>query len=97
MSRVYNNDLVNDFESCVFHRFKELEDLRIYFDNKFSKYGVVCKDISRKCYYDMSDNSDYEIMITLGNSEEDLYDVTVYYAITRKEERIIVEMGYEEV
>lgn len=97
MGRVYNEDIIKTFESCVLFRFKTLKELKKYFDMKMHYDKLKVKDIAKKSYYDSSDDSDYEILITLGNDEEDVYDLTVYYAKTRIGDNIIVEMGYEEV
>lgn len=97
MSRVYNEDIIKTFESCVLHRFKGLRDLREYFNMKMYYDNLKVKDIAKKIYYDSSDESDYEILLTLGNDEEDIYDLTIYYAKTRIGDNIIVEIGYEEV
>lgn len=97
MSRVYNEDIIKTFESCVLHRFNTLKDLKEYFNMKMYADHLKVKDICKKSYYDSADESDYEILITLGNDQYDIYDLTIYYAKTRIKDNIIVEIGYEEV
>lgn len=97
MSRVYNNDMIEKFESSVLHRFKTMKELKQYYNEKFKENGFRVKEIAKKSYYDSSEECDYQILITLGNDKDDIYDLTVYYAKTRIRENIIVEIGYEEV
>ena len=63
-------------------------------NNDFQDYNLKVKDYAYKDYYD-SDFQDYELMIIMGNSEEDFIDITIYYAITRINEKIITETSYE--
>lgn len=97
MSRVYNNDMIGKFESSVLHRFKTMKELKQYYNEMFRENGFRVKEIAKKSYYDSEDESDYEILITIGDTKYDIYDLTVYYAKTRVKENIIVEVGYEEV
>ena len=96
MSRVYNDKMIEKFEGCVLHRFKGLRDLKEQFNQMFYDYDLEVKEIAKKSYCDSVDESDYEILITLGNKVYDIYDLTIYYAKTRIGDNIIVEIGYEE-
>lgn len=88
------------FESFVLHRFKNLKDLEFYINKRLDDYikfnELKVKEIVNKSYYD-NKFQDWEIICAIGNSEEDLFDLTIYYAKTRNKENIITEIGYEEI
>lgn len=93
------------FESFVLHRFKNLEDLEVNINKRLNNYikfyrlkikELKVKEIVNKSYYD-SEFQDWEIICIIGNSEEDLFDLSIYYAKTRNKENIITEIGYEKV
>lgn len=63
-------------------RFKEDKDLKIL-------------DFGFKSNYD--DNwQDYELMLTVEDTDKTKYDLDIWYAFTRTGERIIVETNFEE-
>lgn len=63
-------------------RFKEDKDLKIL-------------DFGFKSDYD--DNwQDYEIMLTIEDTDGTKYDLDIWYAVTRIGERIIIETNFEE-
>lgn len=63
-------------------RFKEDKDLKIL-------------DFGFKSDYD--DNwQDYELMLTVEDTDKTKYDLDIWYAVTRIGERIIIETNFEE-
>ena len=80
----------------ILTRFTTFEDLKDKINEKIEFYDLKVKNYSLKSDYD-NDFEDYLVMITIGNEEEDLYDLDLWYAITRIGERIIVESSFEEV
>lgn len=103
MSRIWNEKIIKRFEDLVLYRFGSNVELEKHL-NDYTLYGIYCdneelkvKDIEKKSYYDKADESDYEILVTIGNDNVDIYDLTIYYAISRVGENVIVEVGYEEV
>ena len=90
-------------EDLILKRFKNNEDLRntlnyFFYDCIDEETGnhLRVKSIANKSYYD-NDFQDYEIMAAIGTENEDIYDITIYYAKTRINNFIIVETSYEEV
>ena len=90
-------------KDLILKRFKDIKDLKDKLNYFF--YGCIdeetgdhlrVKSIDDKYYFD-NDFQDYEIMATIGTENEDIYDITIYYAKTRINEFIIVETSYEEV
>lgn len=81
-------------KKLVLKRFKDLEELKKILDNDLSKFDLKVKDLCNKSYYD-NDFQDYEVLVEVGNEEESIFDLTLYYAVTRIEENIIVETSFE--
>lgn len=97
---MYNSfdDLIENHMVCV--RFSDKENLRDIIDFKL-KHTKDCdclfvKDIDFKSYYD-NDFQDWEVMLVIGNAEESLYDVTLYYTKSRVGLNVIVETYYEKI
>ena len=84
----------------IFTRFGTLEELKKIIDNNLQCTqgcdGLYVKDLAYKDYYD-NDFQDYEVMVVVGNDENDLYDLTLYYCVTRTDEYIVVESNFEEI
>ena len=97
---MYNSfdDLIENHMVCV--RFSDKENLRDIIDFKLKRTkGCGClfvKDIDFKSYYD-NDFQDWEVMLVIGNAEESLYDVTLYYTKSRVGLNVIVETYYEKI
>lgn len=92
-----NTELLDRYflsDNLVLFRFKNENEIIVKLDKDFEDFGLKVKDYAYKDYYD-SDFQDYELMITMGNNEEDFLDITIYYAITRIGEKIITETSYE--
>lgn len=83
------------FDSLVLFRFRTIEDIGERLNNDFEVYGLRVKDFGFKTDYDNNDFQDYELMITMGDEEEDMIDISIYYANTRIGEKVITETGYE--
>ena len=83
----------NDFKLV---RFKDKLDLKKLLNVFFNTMNLKVKAIDDKSYYD-NDFEDWNIVLTVGNDNEDLYDITIYYCDTRCKEHIIVETYWEEV
>lgn len=81
-------------------RFKYLNDLRKIIDNNLEN-TMGCKDLKVKdlCWKSEYDNDfqDWEVLVCVGTDEEDLYDVTLYVAMTRIEEFVVVESVFDNV
>lgn len=76
-------------------RFKNIKDLKNKLSKMVEKYNWKIGEIAPKIYYD-NDFQDYELMFSIYDKCNNLlYDVTVYYCITRTNEKIIVETSYE--
>lgn len=82
----------------ILTRFTTFEDLKEKLNERLEYYkeNLKVKDYAFKSDYD-NDFEDYLVMFTIGNDEEDLYDIDLWYAITRIGERIIVESSINEV
>ena len=80
----------------VLTRFKTFEDLKNEINERLESHNLKVKDYALKSDYD-NDIEDYLVMFTIGNEKEDLYDLDLWYAITRIGERIIVESTFEGV
>ena len=78
----------------VLKRFKDTSEIIELLNKDFQDYGLKVKNYDYKNDYE-NDFQDYELMIVMGNNEEDFIDITIYYAITRIGERIITETSYE--
>ena len=97
--------LYNSFEDymdnhIVLTRFKDLVDLEKNINENLmgtkNCKSLFVKDIAYKSYYD-NDYQDYEVMVCIGNDNEDLYDVTLYYCVSRYNEKVVVESNWCEV
>ena len=97
--------LYDSFEDYIYNhiilaRFKCLDDLRKIIDNNLENTmgckGLKVKELCWKSYYD-NDFQDWEVMVCVGTDEEDLYDITLYVAITRINEFVVLESVLEEV
>lgn len=92
-----NNDLKKYFDSdLILGRFTTFEDLKNMLNEVLEDYDLKVKDYDFKSDYD-NDFEDYLVMLTIGNGKEDLYDIDLWYAVTRTGERIIVESAVNEV
>ena len=80
----------------ILYRFSTFEGLENTINNEIKTYNLKIKNYSFKDYYD-NDFEDYQISMCIGNEYEDVIDLTIYYAITRIGERVILESFYEEV
>lgn len=92
-----NRELLDNYflsDNLVLIRFNTIEDIASKLDKDFEDYGIRVKEY---CFKEdnFTDFQDYELMITMGNKEEDIIDITIYYAITRIGEKIITETSYE--
>lgn len=85
LEKYFDNDLYlvrfNNIQDLE-KRFKEDKDLKIV-------------DFSFRSDYD-NDFSDYELNLTVEDTNKTKYDLDIWYAITRIGERIIVETNFEE-
>ena len=81
--------------NLVLTRFNTIEDIASKLDKDFEDYGIRVKEYDFKIDYNCNDFQDYELMIVMGNKEEDFIDITIYYANTRIGEKIITEISYE--
>lgn len=81
-------------DNLVLKRFNDINELIELINKDFEDYEVKVKEYAFKGSYE-NDFQDYEIMLVMGNNEEDFIDVSIYYAITRIGERIITETSYE--
>lgn len=82
-------------DKLVLMRFDTIEDIASRLDKDFEDYGIKVKEYAFKTDYSGNDFQDYELMIVMGNNEEDFIDITIYYATTRIGEKIITETSYE--
>lgn len=90
-------------KDLIYVRFKDLEDLKNHLNYFFNgclieETGELLevKNICEKSYYD-NDWQDWEILCEVGTEHEVYYDITIYYAKTRFNEKIIVETNFEEL
>jgi hypothetical protein len=85
LERYFDNELYlvrfNNIQDLE-KRLKEDEDLKVL-------------DFSFRSDYD-NDFSDYELNLTVEDTDETKYDLDIWYAVTRIGERIIVETNFEE-
>lgn len=81
--------------NLILTRFKHIDEIAKRLNNDFKDYDLRVKDYAFKTDYDSNCYQDYEIIITMGNDEEDLIDITIYYTISRINEKVIVETAYE--
>ena len=93
-----NRKLVETYidKNIILTRFTTFEDLKNKVNERVENYGYKVKDYSFKTDFD-NDFEDFKVMMTLGNDEEDLIDLDLWFAITRIGERIVVESNFEEV
>lgn len=93
-----NTELLDNYflsdDILVLKRFKDTSEIIELLNKDFQDYGLKVKNYDYKNDYE-NDFQDYELMIVMGNNEEDFIDITIYYAITRIGERIITETSYE--
>lgn len=82
------------YSGLTLYRFSTVDSLIKKIDNDFKFANLKVKDFDYKSDYDNT-FQDYELTIVIGNEEEDLIDLTIYYATTRIGERIVVETSYE--
>ena len=88
--------LKKDLEHLVLKRFTTFIDLKNKVNEYTNFYKLEVKDFGFKSDYD-NDFEDFVVAISIGNDKQVLYDLDVYFAITRIGERIITEIGIEEV
>ena len=85
LEKYFDNDLYlvrfNNIQDLE-KRFKEDKDLKIV-------------DFSFRSDYD-NDFSDYELNLTVEDTDKTKYDLDIWYAVTRIGERIIVETNFRE-
>ena len=89
IERFFDNDL-------IITRFTTFEDLKEKINDRLENYNLKVKDYAFKSDYD-NDFEDFLITMTIGNDKEDIYDLDLWFAITRIGERIIVESNFEGV
>lgn len=89
IERFFDNDL-------ILTRFTTFEDLKEKINDRLENYNLKVKDYAFKSDYD-NDFEDFLITMTIGNDKEDIYDLDLWFAITRIGERIIVESNFEGV
>ena len=78
----------------ILTRFTTFEDLKNKINEELEKYNLKVKDYCFKADYD-NYFEDYLILVAIGNEQEDLYDLDLWYAVTRIGERIVVESSFE--
>ena len=83
-------------KDIVLFRFKNSTELIDFVDKMLLKkdmwnYEVVAYD--EKSSYEGCEEQDYEVMISIGrkDNEEIIYDVTLYYTLSRIGDKVIVE------
>ncbi len=85
LEKYFDNDLYlvrfNNIKDLE-KRLKEDEDLKVL-------------DFSFRSDYD-NDFSDYELNLTVEDTDKTKYDLDIWYAVTRIGERVIVETNFEE-
>ena len=92
-----NLDLERYFDKeIILTRFTTFEDLRKKMNEKLESYNLYVKNYDMKTFYD-NDFEDFNLIVIIGNDKEDLYDLDLFFAITRIGERIIVESSFEKV
>ena len=92
-----NTELLDRYflgDNLVLKRFKSIAEIIAIINKDFEDYDIRVKDYDYKNEYE-NDFQDYEIMLVMGNNEEDFIDITIYYATTRIGEKIITETSYE--
>lgn len=92
-----NREILDDYflsDNLVLKRFKSIAEIIAILNKDFEDYGVKVKDYSFKDYYE-NDFQDYEIDLVMGNNDYEFIDITIYYATTRIDEKIITETSYE--
>ena len=89
LERYFDNDL-------ILRRFSTFEDLKKQLNEDLKKYDLKVKNYGFKTDFD-NDFEDFRVMFTIGNDEEDIYDLDLWYAITRIGERIVVESNFDGV
>lgn len=90
-------DLERYFDrEIILTRFATFEDLRKKMNKKLESYNLYVKNYDMKTFYD-NDFEDFNLIVIIGNDKEDLYDLDIWFAITRIGERIIVETTFEGV
>lgn len=85
LEKYFDNDL-------YLVRFSNIRDLekRLKADKDLKIVDCGFKD-----YYD-NNWQDYELMLTVEDTDKTKYDLDIWYAITRTGERIIIETNFEE-
>lgn len=93
ISEEVKNNIIKDLESLVLKRFKDLKDLKKQLKNIFPNYNIEVN------FADMSGidgEIDYEIIGLLEKEALNVYCYfDLYFAKTRANEKIIVEVDYE--
>lgn len=85
LEKYFDNDL-------YLVRFNNIQDLEKRFKED-ENLNIV--DFSFRSDYD-NDFSDYELNLTVEDTDKTKYDLYIWYAVTRIGERIIVETNFEE-
>lgn len=78
----------------IFTRFTTFEDLKNKINENIDVYNLKVKSYDFKSDYD-NDFQDFELTMAIYENENLEFDLTIYYAITRIGERIIVESNFE--
>lgn len=89
-------ELKRESERLVLTRFTTFEDMKRKIAKKFKGFDLSFRNYDFKSDYD-NDFEDYSVIIEVYDNanQELLFDLQLYYAITRIGERIIVEVNFE--
>ena len=84
------------YDSLVLFRFNTIEDITKRLNEDFK--GVDLKVVGADFVTDYTnDYQDYELIVIMGNEEEEIIDISIYYAFSRIGEKIVTETSYEYV
>lgn len=92
-SKEVKDNIIKDLESLVLKRFKDLKELKKELKKIFPNYKI---SIGNADMTGIDGDIDYDIIGLLEKEDLNVYCYfDVYYAKTRANEKIIVEVGYE--
>ena len=98
MNNLYDYMQLEDYfdNKVILKRFTTFEDLKNKLNEDLDSYNLKVLDYSWKDNFD-NDFQDFELTYCIGTNEEEIYDLTLWYTISRIGERVIVESNFEEV
>lgn len=82
------------FDGLTLFRFNTIKDIEERLNKDFKDFGLKVVGADFVFNYE-NDFQDYELIVVMGNEEEEIIDISIYYAVSRIGDKVITETSYE--